>query len=133
MKLYAWFWLHTQFWIKDKKARRPYTFLIRDFYHEHPILFIFLEAWLIYLINHLLHTDWKIWVGITIGVLLGHLFWGKQWQQGEQEEPGFSGEDPICECGIQMVAREKKIDDAYCWYWLCPGCGRLQDFAKKKK
>lgn len=77
-KLYEWFWKHT--------IGRPYTYAIRDFYHENPILWIFLEAWTIYLINFLWDIPWWVWFFISLGVLLGHLFWGKSWVPDEGEK-----------------------------------------------
>lgn len=76
--LYKWLWSHT--------TGRPYTYLIRDFYHENPILWIFLEAWVIWGINHFFDIEWYVWVFITLGVVLGHLFWGKAWVPDEGEK-----------------------------------------------
>lgn len=74
---YKWLWSHI--------GGRPWTYIIRDFYHNHAILFIFIEAWTVYLFNKFLHTDWRAWVLISLGVLLGHLFWGTKYIP---EQPG---------------------------------------------
>ena len=41
---------------------RPWTYIIRDSYHQRPLL----------------------WIGLSsaIGILLGHLFWGTPWIPG---------------------------------------------------
>lgn len=90
MKLYAWFWYYTEFWLKPVD-RRPYTFIIRDFYYCHPILTLFFSAWVSYLFNLFVFVDWKVWTGLSVGTLLGHLFWGKEYVKGEQENPPYTG------------------------------------------
>lgn len=75
---YHWLWSHT--------TGRPYTYIIRDFYHELPFPFMLIEAGGIYLFNHYLHTNWMVWVYISIGVLIGHLFWGKDYIPDEGEK-----------------------------------------------
>ena len=89
MNLYAWFWYHTEFWIKDPAERRPYTYLIRDFYHCHPILYTFILLWVADIVHRFIHFNIIWWIGITLGVLLGHLFWGNPWVKGQQEEPSY--------------------------------------------
>ena len=85
---YRWFWYHTQFWIKDKAARRPYTFMMRDFYHDSPIIVCFalvyagfaLGAWLVPFDHMLLFSG---------GLLIAHLFWGGSYIHDQQEEPEY--------------------------------------------
>ncbi len=50
-------------WLWSKIGGRPWTYIIRDSYHAHPL------AWLAAL--------------LALGVLLGHLFWGTSWIPGQ--------------------------------------------------
>ncbi len=86
---YAWLWYHVEaLWIKDPAARRPFTFIIRDFFHCHPILWTWLAvlagfyfgAWLI---------TFDAFVLVSLGLLMGHLFWGTDWFKGQQEQPPY--------------------------------------------
>jgi len=88
MSLYGWFWYHTEFWIKDRTARRPYTFILRDFYHASPIAWTFLMFLAGYLAYS--HLHWKDLLLVSTGLLLGHLFWGNSWKEGEQEYPTYN-------------------------------------------
>lgn len=92
MKLYAWLWYHTEFWLKPSE-RRPYTFIIRDFYHKHPIFI----GWLCVLAGFTF-GKWLItpdaFVLVSMGILLGHLFWGKPYIEGEQEKPEYNPDKP---------------------------------------
>ncbi len=86
--MYAWFWFHTQFWLPPEE-RRPYTFIIRDFYRDHPILWSFLMFLAGYFsFNHLRPWDFA---KVSVGLLLGHLFWGARYKPGEQESPEYLG------------------------------------------
>ena len=87
--LYTLLWYHVEFWLPPKE-RRPFTFIIRDFYHDHPILWTFLCCWLVYLFNHFIDTDLFSWLLVSIGILMGHLFWGRPWVVGEQEYPEYT-------------------------------------------
>jgi hypothetical protein len=53
--------LYKSLWIR--LGGRPWTYIIRDSYHQRPLL----------------------WLALTtgIGVLLGHLFWGTPWIPGQ--------------------------------------------------
>lgn len=44
-------------------GRRPWTFIIRDSYHNKPLLWLALAT--------------------AFGILLGHLFWGTPWIPGQ--------------------------------------------------
>ena len=88
--LYEWFWYHTEFWIKNKSKRRPYTYIMRDFYHQNPIIYTLLIAWLIYILSKVLAVDWKFWLYNTIGIVIGHLFWGRKYKSGQQEYPEYN-------------------------------------------
>jgi len=72
-----WFW-----------AGRPFTYIMRDFYHEVEYVIIvgfftlgyFARDWLSY-------RDFLLIVGgVTAGYILGHLFWGRKWVKGQQGE-----------------------------------------------
>ena len=90
LDLYRWFWYHTEFWI-PKDERRPYTYLMRDFYHGSPLLTLLIFCTLSYCFG-------RWWVPLAIatllkglglllgGILLGHLFWGTPWKQGEKDD-----------------------------------------------
>jgi len=47
----------------SRAGGRPWTYIIRDFYHRRPILWLALAT--------------------TLGILLGHLFWGTPWVPGQ--------------------------------------------------
>ncbi len=47
----------------SRMGSRPWTYIIRDSYHHKPLL------WLA--------------AAVTIGALLGHLFWGTPWVPGQ--------------------------------------------------
>ncbi len=86
---YAWFWFHVEaLWIKDTAARRPFTYIIRDFYHAHPILWTWLAVLLGYSLGFWL-VSFDSFIKISLGILMGHLFWGKGWLKGEQERPPY--------------------------------------------
>jgi hypothetical protein len=76
--LYKWLWSHT--------TGRPYTYIMRDFYHENPVLSILGEAWTVLIVNHYWVIHWYWWIGITIGILFGHLFWGSAYVPNEGEK-----------------------------------------------
>jgi hypothetical protein len=85
--LYAYFWFHTEFWLKPLE-RRPYTFIFRDEIHNHPIrswtIFVLVTGMLIYatiMISYLVLID------MLYGFLWGHLIWGSKYVPGEQESP----------------------------------------------
>lgn len=100
--LYAFFWFHTEFWIKDKEQRRPYTFIMRDWIFPHMKLFILiLIAWYACVIGwlctavlggSLVSGIIALLVSTFSGWLSAHLVWGGKWIKGEQEWP------PILEC-----------------------------------
>jgi len=85
---YRWFWYRTEFWIKDKAARRPYTFILRDFYHLNPLVTCFLLVWAGYGLGRWLFSFENMLL-LSAGLLFGHLFWGPPYQPGEQENPAY--------------------------------------------
>ena len=87
--LYAWFWYHTEFWIKDKEARRPYTYIMRDWIFPHKNYFWAISAvWFAGMIAlSIWHGTTASILGIFTAMLWAHLIWGSKWTQGEQEWP----------------------------------------------
>ena len=65
---------------------RPFTYILRDVYHKAEFLWIIVLVAIGVAIGH--HYDWvtvlKIMVIFTIGYICGHLFWGKEYQEGEK-------------------------------------------------
>ena len=96
--LYAWFWFHTEFWIKNPLARRPYTFIMRDWVYPHMKWFLgILGAWYCGLIawDCLRQSVSVALATLVLGTLSGwisaHLIWGSKWTPSEQEEPPYLG------------------------------------------
>ena len=96
--LYAWFWFHTEFWIKNPLARRPYTFIMRDWVYPHMKWFLgILGAWYCGLIvwDCLRQSVSVALATLILGTLSGwisaHLIWGSKWIPNEQEEPPYLG------------------------------------------
>jgi hypothetical protein len=91
-RAYWWFWFHTEFWIANKLKRRPYTFMMRDFWHRHEFW-----GWLIFAaVTGLIvwGVYWSLWFLILFAfhwALFAHLRWGSKYIQGEQEEPEYTG------------------------------------------
>jgi len=52
--------------LRSRIGGRPWTYIIRDSYHQRPLL----------------------WLALTtaLGILLGHLFWGTPWIPGQLGE-----------------------------------------------
>ncbi len=97
-KIYWFLWFHTQMWIRDKSKRRPYTFILRDFYHENPLLTILSIRSISYAAGRwwvpLSTKDFGLGlISLLAGIVLGHLFWGRPWKEGEQEYPEYNPED----------------------------------------
>ncbi len=92
--LYAWFWWHTEVWLSPE-ARRPYTFLMRDIYHNNPLVVLIVTGGIFYSLGR-----WWLpvssraflvgFVALLAGTLLGHLFWGARYIPGEQESPEYN-------------------------------------------
>lgn len=70
---------------------RPWTFIIRDFAHQNPLLWLILGVWLgIWLGHYWLRLD--IWLWFSSGVLAGHLFWGTRYHPNEGLNERNAGE-----------------------------------------
>lgn len=78
MNIYKWLW--------SKIGGRPWTFIMRDFYHEVEfavIIPLLILGWF--------SRDWLspregifVLCGLVIGYILGHLFWGRRWIKGQE-------------------------------------------------
>jgi nitrogen fixation-related uncharacterized protein len=93
---YAWLWYHTEFWL-DRPARRPYTYIMRDVYHNYPLIVsILMSAGAYALGRWLLPVATKTYLivlaAVLVGALLGHLFWGGAYVAGQQEDPEYNPE-----------------------------------------
>ena len=75
---YKWWW--------SKLGGRPWTFIIRDAYHKGEFIWIVglvsLGVWL----GHNYEWDSILigWLLFSLGYLGGHLFWGKEYQEGQK-------------------------------------------------
>ena len=79
MNMYRWFWSHTEFWLAPGE-RRPYTFIIRDFYHQSPLL----SAAAVFLVGKALAiVSWHDVFVFLAGMLFAHLFWGTPYVPNE--------------------------------------------------
>ncbi len=87
--LYAQVWYHVQFWV-DKRLRRPFTYVFRDFLHQHLILGIFIRLGIVTGIIFLCRWNWAVGApaAIVYGFILGHIDWGG-YKPGQQEDPEY--------------------------------------------
>jgi hypothetical protein len=87
--LYAWFWFHTEFWIKDPEERRPYTYIMRDWIYPHIAWFLVLSA--TWFIGMFILQVWRPLLALSLtlptALLWAHLVWGSKWIKSEQEWP----------------------------------------------
>jgi hypothetical protein len=93
---YRVIWYHTEFWIKDTAKRRPYTYILRDFYHEQPLVACFLLAWAGYALGRWIMPIDHILL-FCGGLLMGHLFWGGEYKPGQQETPDYDPDNDTIE------------------------------------
>jgi hypothetical protein len=86
--LYAFFWFHTEVWLKPLD-RRPYTFIMRDLFFPHMAWFwICSTIWFAGLFTWLNWQPYPAAIIIFLTALLwAHLKWGAPWVPGEQEDP----------------------------------------------
>jgi len=79
MNPYEWIWSRTP-------INRPFTYALRDAYHRCEFVWIVGLIAVGVAIGH--HFDWletlKILGLFTIGFIAGHLFWGKEWKEGQK-------------------------------------------------
>lgn len=78
INLYRWLW--------TRIGGRPWTYIIRDFVHGNPWLFVLVALFTLLWFLHLRHEI----LCIMVGFLLGHLFWGTKYRKG-QKGNGISG------------------------------------------
>jgi hypothetical protein len=93
LNLYGWFWYHTEFWL-SKPDRRPYTYIMRDFYHQWPLITLIAVSTIAYAAGRwwiplTAGWFWVILLSLSVGILLGHLFWGGDYIEGQQEDPPY--------------------------------------------
>jgi len=70
MSIYKWLWTHI--------GGRPWTYIIRDFWHEHEFLCIFVLVNSGILLGHFVGFKPVMigWGIFSLGYICGHLFWG---------------------------------------------------------
>jgi hypothetical protein len=89
-KAYFWCWYHIEsLWIEDKWLRRPFTYLFRDFLHQHLIIGIIIRLAIV--TGVILLTRWNYWgvlVGMLYAFILGHIDWSG-YKPNEQEDPPY--------------------------------------------
>lgn len=91
-KAYWWFWYHVEsFWIKSKRARRPFTYMMRDFVTDHKIIGISIIILELVGLAFLVRWNWIVgYFCLAIYFMVaGHLWWGTPIKKGEQEEPQY--------------------------------------------
>ena len=77
-KIYKWLYTHLTPWIK-----RPWTFAMRDFAYQNPMLMLFIGFGLGMGLDRYVSWD-DLWI-LFAGILLAHLFWGTKWRKGQKE------------------------------------------------
>ena len=88
--IYCWIWFKCEFWLKPEE-RRPFTYIMRDIYHQTPILAIIAISAIAYTFGYFNFLSWKYFLGIFVGGLLTHLFWAR-YKKGQQEKPTYNPE-----------------------------------------
>ena len=78
MNLYKWLW--------TKIGGRQWTYIMRDFYHKYEYFIILGFLTVGYFIHPIVSTKlFLVILGVlTVGYILGHLFWGKKWIEGQK-------------------------------------------------
>lgn len=95
--LYGFIWFFSEFWLAPKD-RRPFTYILRDIYHQAPLFTLLFVMVLSYCFGRWWLPVTLVVFGIALGALLtgclaGHLLWGGKYIEGEQEEPEFNPGD----------------------------------------
>jgi hypothetical protein len=72
----------------EKIGGRPWTYIMRDGYHNAPLPSILIVLAVGAVIGHYTGflTFLKILGILLIGILMGHLFWGTKWIEGQPGE-----------------------------------------------
>jgi hypothetical protein len=93
-RIYFWLWFHSEFWIANKLHRRPFTFMMRDFWVEHKVWGWTIFAAVTALFAYILYLN--RWAGGILffihAAVFAHLWWGTPYIKGEQENPPYTGE-----------------------------------------
>jgi len=79
-------WYNSYRWWYSRIGGRKWTDIIRDFYHNHPILWTFIVLWACYLFNRVINIHWHDWLLLSAGILLGHLFWGSKYTPNQGDD-----------------------------------------------
>lgn len=95
--LYAKFWFATQFWLNPYE-RRPFTYMFRDWYHTAPLPTITGLAITFYMVGrYTTQIPISVLLGVvlalSVGIILGHIYWGRKHIPNQQEDPSYLGED----------------------------------------
>ena len=75
---YKWWW--------SKIGGRPWTYILRDFYHKFEYLIIIAFFSIGYFVRpYLTIREFCLITGVgTFCFILGHLFWGTKWEPNQQ-------------------------------------------------
>ena len=92
-RAYAWVWFNVEsLWIKVKSLRRPFTYMMRDFWKQHPVWGWLIMAVVTGLITWgVIFSFWFLPVYAFHWALFAHLWWGTPYRPGEQEDPEYTG------------------------------------------
>lgn len=92
---YGIIWYYSEFFLAPED-RRPFTYILRDFWHKSPVLCTLILASLFYSLGR-----WwipvspiifiTVLVALLAGILIGHLGWGTEYVPGQQEYPTYLG------------------------------------------
>jgi len=92
-KVYWWLWFHIEF-NRTPVDRRPFTFIMRDYFNLHPV-----PAWTMtaiwfagMFVFNLFHPVPASIIGYFSAFVLAHVIWGAPWIEGQQENPQYLGE-----------------------------------------
>lgn len=92
MDLYEWLWWTIEGWFGvPPEKRRPFTFIMRDIYHQAPAVIVLALGLGFYALGaYWLFLSPREFIIVCITALVctlnGHLFWGKDWQPGQMPE-----------------------------------------------
>ena len=95
--LYEIIWFYSE-WFLPPEKRRPFTYIMRDIYYKVPLIVITLGAIGFYLLGRYTNSVSILVLLIMVlvlfaGMVLAHLFWGKDYKPDQQEDPTYTGED----------------------------------------
>jgi hypothetical protein len=73
-------------WLWTRIGGRPWTFIIRDSWHDWAVVWIMILLTLGFMAaSYVTKMDYLKGIGIfLIGYIFGHLFWGKPWIKGQK-------------------------------------------------